>query len=505
MEWYCDVCGAIESFSSTRQRQIGDRSEELSHSEEEEESSSAEEEHDINVCSVSDDELSLATIRNRTASTRQFPVQEVSIEKHIREGVSPMRKRRRLSLEKTTGKCISSNDCKEGCSETSQNTSTSTSSSGLQLNDILGSTSMPSSVLCALSEAVDDMLVKGLVTSQESADVTTRQQTIKKDVVTIVIDSDNSDTASDSSVELVKPKIRSDQKDLKRKPITRCVKNAKSEDSTSLECKESSTTTSAQNPGKGKQNLGVSTRSRVIEVQADNYTKSSEPVTRAGSKSPAEGKQTLALSTRDSIDVVKADSSAFSIKIENEEENLQVSDKKENAAGSDDDSCVITNVIKKPCPYGNDKNGMTCPLYCCNSKVIVYQTSVSSKKTSTSEFKDLQSGTVSSTSSTICDHVKEKSSTTVEQNRLLDTASAVTDKEDKGDVCSIGTNTIFKPSSRKKLSVTQTETNQIFSSEGKTPASPHGRKDRLKLRCKKSGRFLENKDNKNSVPSCNAI
>lgn len=499
------MCGAIESFSSTRQRQIGDRSEEVSHSEEDEDSSSAEEEHDVNVCSVSDDEISLATVRNRTTSTRQIPAHEGSIEKRIRQGASPMRKRRRLSLEKTASKTISSNECKEDCSKTSQNTSTSTSSSGLQLNDILGSTSMTSSVLCALSEAVDDMLVKGLVTSQESADVTPRQHTITKDVETIVIDSDNSDTASDSSVELLKPKIKSDKKDLRRKPIARCVKNSKSEDSTSSESNESSTATSVNNPGKRKQNLGVSTRSRVIEVQDDNYPKSIEPVTRAGSKSSAEGKQTLVLSTRESIDVVKADSSAISIKTEYEEVNLQVSDKEENVAGSEDDSCIITNVIKKPCPYGNDKNGMTCPLYCCNSKVYVYQASMSSKKTSTCEFKDLQSGTVSSTSSTICDHVKAKSSTTAEQNQLSDTTSALTDKEEKGDVCSIGTNTFFKPSSRKKLSVTQTETNQIFLAEGKTPAAPHGRKDRLKLRCKKSGRFLENQDNKKSVPSCNAI
>ena len=426
-EWHCDVCGSIAPYSGTRKRPIGDRSMDLSHSEDDEESSSAED-LDVNVCSVSDDEISLAAMRNSITSTRQTTVYESTTEKHVREGGSPMRKRRRLSLERTGAETSHL----EGCSKTSQNTATC---SGLQFYDnILDSTSMTPNVLLAISDTV---FGGGKVSSQESADVTTVQQTAEKEGETILIDSDS---ASDASVEWVKSEFKSDLTDLKRKPIVRREKSTKSEDDTCSESSELSSVASNKSPGKEKQNLFSSTRKR-------------------------------------RIDAAEADSSAVSVEVEvgetaSAQANLPVLDNKQKLVDSDDDACVITKVLKMQppsCPYGNDKNGMTCILHCCpcNSKTV--------------------STTVTSNN---CDYLKEKSSKATEQNLPIDTASTVAEDEQKSDVCSVGTNTLpFKSSPRKKLSARQTSTTQTFFPKEERLTS--GQKKRLNLRRKKSASYLE--------------
>lgn len=436
------MCGAIHPYSSTRQRRIGDHSMDLSCSDDDDESSSAED-LDVNVCSVSDDEISHGTVRDSTVSTRQTPGREGSVEKHVREGASPMRKRRRLSVECTGIKSPSFSGNKEDHSKISQDTPTC---SGLQFNDILDLTSMSPGVLFALSDA---FLGGVTVTSQGSADIA-KQWTSKKESETISIDSDS---ASEASVELIKSEIKPDQMDLKRRPIAKREKSSKSENYTSSESGESLSVASTESPSKQKQDLSTTTKER-------------------------------------GIDVVEADSSAFSIKVEEGREpasevNLPVSDSKQNLVDSDEDSCIITNVLKRPCPVGNDKFGMKCSLECCNpiSYCDFHQSLTSVKRTMRSCMsKDLQITTVSSSSGTICDHFKEKTSQVMGQNLLLDQASAVADKEEKGDVCSVGTNTLpFKPSSRKELPATQTTTQTLFP-KGKTPVSSSGRNKRLNLR-----------------------
>ncbi|KAL9962985.1 hypothetical protein ACROYT_G032144 [Oculina patagonica] len=494
-EWHCEVCGAIESNPSTRKRPIGDRSADLSHSEDDEESSSAED-LDVNVCSVSDDETPLARLRSGARSNEQSTAHQESIQRHVREGASPMRKRRRLSLERTGGKTESSSESKEGCSETLQDTATC---SGLQFYDrILESTSKDPSLLLAFSDAV---FSGGFVTSQGPADVTAEQQT-RKESEAILIDSDS---ASDSSVELVKSELKSDIIVLRRRPLARREKNTKSEDDTSSKSSESSgngkqdqsvstrsnvievdNTRPVKSSGKGEQNQAVSTRRRSVEVvEADSST---FPVKSEGgdptsdrNKSPGKGKQNLSTSTRKrGIDIVEADSSGLSIKVESgepaSEVNLPVLDNKQQLVDGDDDICVITKVVKKPCPYGNDKiPGMKCDLISCSCNRIVYVNKV-----------------VSSAISTNCDYVNEKSSKAMEQYLPSDTASSVANDKEEAGISSIGTNTLpFKPSSRNKLSTKQTTLSQTFFPKEKMPASPSRQNKRLNLRSKKSSSYIE--------------
>ena len=441
-EWYCDVCGDIHSYSSTRHRKIGDRSMDLPCIDDDDDESSSTEDLDVNVCSVSDDEISYGTVMDdNVVGTRHTLSGEGSVEKLVRERVSPMRKRCRLSLECTSDKSPSFSDNKESHSKISQD---APSCSGTQFNDVTPE------VLLVLSDTIFDGVV---VTSQGSADMANEcTSTSTKESETNCVDSD---TTSEASVELIKTVRKPELLDLKRRPI---AKRSKSENSTS----------------------------------------SDESVSVASSESSSSRKQDLSTTTeKGGLDVVAADSRALSVKVEegtepgSEEVNLTVSNSRQDVNDSDEDSCIITNVVKKPCPLGNDKFGMKCYLECCNQKMYCdfHQFSTSRAKT-----KDLQITTVSSTSGTMCDHFKEKSSLVMEQNSLLDQASTGAIKEEKAQVCSVGTNTLpFKPSSTKaqKLPTTQATATQTLFSKGKAQVSSSGRNKRLNLRSKKSGSYLE--------------
>ena len=443
-EWYCDVCGDIHPHSSTRRRKIGDRSMDLScidDDDDDDECSSAED-LDVNVCSVSDDEISIGIVRNRDAvGTRNTLRGHGSVEKLVREGASPMRKRPRLSLECIGGQSPSLSCNKEGHSKISQDTPTCC---GTELNDATPS------MLFAISDA---FLSEVTGTIQGPGDMA-NQCTSTKESETISMDSD---TASEASVELIKIERKPQLLDLKRRPISRREKKIKSE----------------------------------------NYTSPNESVSVAGSESSSSRKQDISTATeKRSIDVVEADSSAFSVKVEEgtgpaaSEMNLLLSDSKQNDVDSDDDSCIITNVVKKPCPVGNDKFGMKCYLECCNPTFYCdYHQLLTSAKT-----KDLQITTVSSTSGTICDHFNEKFSQAAEQHSLSGQASAGADNEEKAQACSVGTNMLpIKPSSMKnqELPTTETKTTRSVFPEGKIPVFSSDRNKKLSLRSKKSGSFHE--------------
>ena len=433
-EWHCDVCGDIHPSSSTRQRKIGDHSMDPTCIDDDDDESSSAEDLDVNVCSVSDDEISYGTLRDcDEVGTRPTLSGGDSAEKLLREGVSPKRKRRRLSLECIGGESPSVSSNEEG--------------SGSQFND------MTPQLLFAIS---DTIFSAAAVASQESGDMAkqwTGTSTSSKESETISIDSD---TASEASVEVINTERKLELLDLKRRPIAKREKKS----------------------------------------QPENYTSSDTLVSVASNESPRERKQDLSTTTeKRGIDVVEADSSAFSVKVEEgteprSEVNLPVSDSKQNGGDSDDDSCIITNVVKKPCPVGNDKFGMKCYLECCNPKIYcdfhLFSTS--------SMTRDLQITTVSSTSGTNCGHFTEKSSLAIEQNSLVDQASAGADKVDKAQVCSVGTNTLpFKPSSRKvkELPTTGTTTTQSLFQNGKTPVSSSDRNKKLSLRSKKPGNYLQ--------------
>lgn len=456
-EWYCDVCGDINPHSSTRRRKIGDRSMDLSciddNDDDDDDESSSAEDLDVNVCSVSDDEISFGIVRDGDAvGTSHTLRSQGSVEKLVREGASPMRKRPRLSLECTANQSPrfsgnkghsspSFSSSKEGYSNISLDTPTC---SVTEFKD------MPPEVLIAIS----DTIFSGVTGTIQGPGDMARECTGTKESETISMDSD---TASEASVELIKIERKPELLDLKRRPIARREKKIKSE----------------------------------------TYTSSDELVSVAGSGSTSYRKQDISTTTeKRGIDVVEADSSGFSVKVEEDTRptaskvNLPVADSKQDDVDSDEDSCIITNVVKKPCPVGNDKFGMKCYLECCNPKFYCdYHHFLTSAKT-----KDLQITTVSSTSGAICDHFNEKFSQAIEQHSLSDQAFAGTDNEDKAQVCSVGTNTLpIKPSSRKnrELSSTETTTTRSLFPEGKIPVSSFDRNKKLSLRSKKSGSYHE--------------
>ena len=443
-EWYCDVCGDIHPQSSTRQRKIGDRSMDPScfDDDDDDDESSFAEDLDVNVCSVSDDEISCGIVRDRDAVGTSLTLRgESSVEKLVREGASPMRKRPRLSLECTDGQSprfsgnnghsspsFSSN--KEGHSEISLDTPTCSST---QFKD------MTPEVLIAISDTIFSGDAGTIQGPGDMAEQCTSSSTKESETTSM-----DSDTASEASVELIKIEKKPQLLDLKRRPIARREKKSKSE----------------------------------------NYTSSDE----LGS---------VATTEKRGIDVVEADSSGFSVKVEGGTEPA-ASDSKQDDVDSDEDSCIITNVVKKPCPVGNDKFGMKCYLDCCNPTFYCdYHQFLTSAKT-----KDLQITTVSSTSGTACDHFNEKSSQAMVQHSLSDQASSGADNEEKAHVCSVGTNTLpLKPSSRKKqeLPTTETATTQSFFPEGKIPVSSSDRNKKLSLRSKKSGSYHERSLKKDSL------
>ena len=449
-EWYCDVCGDIHPQSSTRQRKIGDRSMDPScfYDDDDDESSSAED-LDVNVCSVSDDEISYGIVRERDAVGTSHTLRgESSVEKLVREGASPMRKRPRLSLECTDGQSprfsgtnghlspsFSSNI--EGHSKISLDTPTC---SGTQFKD------MPPEVLIAISDTIFSGVAGTIQGPGDMAKQCTSTSTKESETTSI-----DSDTASEASVELIKIERKPELLDLKRKPIARREKK---------------------------------------KSKSENYTSSDQLVSVAGSESPSKRKQNLSTTTeKRGIDVVEADSSAFSVKVEGGAEPA-ASDSKQDDVDSDEDSCIITNVVKKPCPVGNDKFGMKCYLDCCNPTFYCdYHQFLTSAKT-----KDLQITTVSSTSGSTCDHFNEKSSQAVEQHSLSDQTSTGADNEEKAHVCSVGTNTLpLKPSSRKKqeLPAKETATTQSLFPERNIPVSSSDRNKKLSLRSKKSASYHE--------------
>ena len=395
---------------------------------------SSTEDCDVNVCTESDDEIPLAAIRNEMNRTRETSVFQDSIVTKPREGASPMRKRPRLSLHGTDDKEETS-DQKEHHANQSQDSTTCTR---LHLSDILASTSsMTNSLFLAFSDAVT-VFGRGLLPGQGPS-----KENVQNDSEPIDIDSD---TSSEASVVLLKFETTSDNTHLNRKPIHKQESVSRSE--------------------------AVHTCSKSNQCHKLPRCASSREVKQ----------EVFVTATKTDTDVAEADSSLVSVKIEGRESppelNLSVSENKsENCDASDDDSCCITKVVKKSCPFGNDKCGFKCDLDCCNPSVYrhVHQSPTSSKVAPCScKFKHLQIKTVSNST---CEHVKDNIDKPAEKSELSDKATTEADSKGKLSVCSIGTNTLpFKPSATKE-----------HFSKRKTEAAS-GRNKRLNLRTKKSGR-----------------
>ena len=476
-EWHCDVCGNTLPYSSTRKRPIGDHSMDPHVSDDEESSSS--DECEVNVCAVSDDDVPLAALRQDFQGTSQpqssvgehmseqisFPKSEPqpeasqlistiaglhareqaspigkcqqeplklgnNIEKymHVKDGASPMRKRRRLSLHGSPRQTRKSSH-EENPVVLERETAASS------INDLLDSTSMSSSFLLAISDTV----LGEAAASDETLDTAAVPVDVDKSCEAILIRESDSECSSDASVELLN--------------INKV-------------------------PGQSKE----SKKPRSKATEAFDAVKERSPLRTR--------KRYLAKLKRLSLDTkVEADSSASVV---SEEEGRETSSTesssldfkfKQEPFDSDDDSCLITKVVKKPCPYGNDKFGKCTLLLCCNPvEYFCPGVMATSSKATNYKCRDLQITTVSSTRS--CDHDQEKS--TREHTRLEQTATA------SEDLCSVGTNTApLKLSTRKDYPSNQSSIGQYYFPKGKRPVSSSDEPRRLNLRSKKSGSHLE--------------
>lgn len=194
-EWHCDVCGDKKSQPRTRQRQIGDRSMNYLSSDDDDDDDDREsptEDCDVNVCSVSDDEVPLAEIRNELNCRGETPLCVDNVVKRPKAVASPMRKRARVSLQRSDDE-DETTELKEDHTNKPQETP---ECSGLHLGDIFASTSsMTTSLLLTLS---------GLITG-------TTRENIQSDFEPILNESVESDCSSEASIEFVKA-VKTDEK-----------------------------------------------------------------------------------------------------------------------------------------------------------------------------------------------------------------------------------------------------------------------------------------------------
>lgn len=432
-----------------------------------EQSSSSSDDCEVNVCAVSDDDTPLAVlkrnseeptqlsrsaqeymedgacakprlqtrssaerVRERASPMRKRPQEQLhlrsSAKEHMGEGASPKRKRRRLSLQSSPSKAEAG----------------ATSS----INDLLDSSSMTSSVLFVISDAV----FGGAAPIEEMPDAAGVTGTVndKKESEAILIRDTDSECSSDVSVEVLKIGTEADEE--------------KAGDAIS----------------------------KSIEAVTGDAVNVNSPRTRKRNLAKLKGSSLV-----EHVAKVEADSSAtiLPVKVESFEPqsvvNLLNFESKHEPYSSDDDSCLITKVVKKPCPVGNDKVG-ECSLRCCNPvSYFCPNFGTTGSKGTSCKCKDLQITTISSTSS--CNHVQGKS---VKQEQSLPSAktTALTEDDPSKTLCTVGTNTLpLKPSARKEISYKQRTITETYFPKGKRPSSPSGQHKRLNLRSKKNGSYLE--------------
>ena len=266
----------------------------LSHDDDDDAWESPTEDCEVNVCSVSDDEPPLAEIRNELNCRRETPLPEDTVVKKPNMGSSPMRKRLRISLQRSDDE----DETIEQKGERTIELQETPDFSGLHLGDSFASTSsMTSSVLLTLS---------GLITGSARENLQNEFELIGKESI-------ESDCSSDASVEFVKA-VKTDKE------------HFDSEANVDRSAPVLPNTRSAQC---GK----VLRRACFREVKQDLSSTTSKAV----------------------MDFVEAESCIISVRTEGREStsvvNFSVAENKED---SDEDSCCITKVVRKLCPFGND-------------------------------------------------------------------------------------------------------------------------------------------------------
>ncbi|XP_029195769.2 uncharacterized protein LOC114961283 [Acropora millepora] len=429
-EWYCDVCGNTLPYSSTRKRPVvGDHSMDPCFGNVDD--SSSDEDCEVNVCSVSDEEMPLATVKRQPeghSSTEGQPcferasgardqhkeaLQQRSMEKcerdpssetrehetssdssQVEDKGSPLRKRQQIST-KGGNSCYP--DEKDLIRSNSENTVCS-------LNKlVLDSTEMTPSVLLAISESVREGLLDGHTVVGDKTSILTvsakvehitespKRNSDKNEV--IVIEDTDSESSSEYSVELIEEhqKPRSSHRKRRRK-------RRKLDNSVDL----------------------------VSQVEAD----SSAPLV--------------------SVEVKK--------EMLSEQGFLDLSSKRE-ATINLIHTCLHPKGTRS-CPLGNDKFG-ECFLRCCNpGGYSVPDVLVTNSVRANRKCGALQSTTVSSTSSS------GHRDTCLMQDQTRDEPGA------GKELRSIGTNTLpMKLISRKRIKSKQTAITDTYFPMGKNPVS----------------------------------
>lgn len=430
-KWYCDVCGNTLPYSSTRKRPVvGDHSMDPCFGNVDD--SSSDEDCEVNVCSVSDEEMPLATVKRRPeghSSTEGQPcferasgardqhkeaLQQKTMEKCERDASSETREHETSSHSsqvKDKGSPLSKceriltkggNSCPPKEKELIRSNSENTACSLDKL--VLDSTELTPSVLLAISESVREGLLDGHCVVADKTSILRVSATVEhvtqspkrnsdKNEVIVIEDTD-SESSSEYSVELLeeyqKPRSSHRKRRHKRRKLDSSV-------------------------------------DQVSQVEAD----SSAPLV--------------------SVEVKK--------EMLSEQGFLDLSSKRE-ATINYIHTCVHPKGAKRRCPLGNDKFG-ECFLRCCNpGGYSVPDVLVTNSVRANRKCGALQSTTVSSTSSS----GHRDTCSTQDQTRDEPAAGK--------ELRSIGTNTLpMKLITRKRIQSKQTAITDKYFPIGKKPVS----------------------------------
>lgn len=486
-EWYCDVCGNTLNYSSTRKRPVvGDRSMDPFFNDTG--GSSSDEDSCVNVCGVSDDDLPLAAILKKrkgtmkpNSSTEEHPFlgepvpmrerhietlqQKTATEDHKRDTSSPkkgqgealshseseeedsgppMRKRRRLSGTPGEGRTGPLKQKQTTCSD-SENTSCSLN--GL----VMESSGMTPSLLFAISKSVTE----GLLSDD---DATAEEKTSSMAVTPKVEDVEDSATARVNPIDEVI-----------------LIKDTDSE--------------SVSDQSEGLLELDADVfQGKQMKKDSSNSKQSVEDVI---SRSPFKRRRYRRVRRLKRVTAarVEADSSTSvaSVKVERESTSEQgwLNLKTEQVDNeTDDDSCLITKVVKPPCPHGNDKFFGKCILRCCNPTLFGgpdVMTTTNSIQTN-HKCEDLQITTVTCRSSVRHNHIH--SCKVHDQGR--------TETAETKEFCSTGINTLpFKLFPRKDSPSEESTITDTQCPAENGPVSTCSQTKLPKLCKRKKGSYLE--------------
>ena len=417
--------------------------------------SSSGEDLDVHVCSDSEDDLPLILMKRGVDKTRESPqCSDTNTTAPIVAGPSPQRKRPRLSLQldRANAEVIG---CKESPTEKLHRVDNGFPD---QAFDLFESTSMTSSLLLAVSD-IFNRAVKKLGISPSKSEISPVGE-------------------GDVKTKLHKEENSTPEHILIRDTDSEC----------SLEENVDLLTSGGEQVHQGDSKDKEPT-SNILENNESNCNRTFVKVELNCSDTKGEGHVEGDSSKISKFSVKESENCGAARRELNSKDSSNGGLKASKECDSDDDTCIITKVVKRPCPLGNDKFG-TCFLRCC--KPLGYccsnGQSALTPAVSMSNVVNTSENNLHGKISRICNKVKETDSS--ERDPSKSATRHECSKRIGVEVCSVGTNT--PPFVKKSKDVG----NQTHFSHGKKRNSLSGKNARFTLHNKTSGSYMERSINR---------